>query len=126
MAEHRIILADGSRLLREMLKRIFEKSDDLEVVGEVTDIKNLPHLIREKKAQWVILSTPPEESVPRWIETIISEQPEVRFLSVSNDGSQIKIKWYEPHEKIIKGLSLQDLITILQEELFPLEKYPEL
>ena len=126
MAEHRIILADGSRLLREMLKRIFEKSDDLEVVGEVTDIKNLPHLIREKKAQWVILSTPPEESVPRWIETIISEQPEVRFLSVSNDGSEIKIKWYEPHEKIIKGLSLQDLITILQEELFPLEKYPEL
>jgi DNA-binding NarL/FixJ family response regulator len=126
MAEHRIILADGSRLMREMLKRIFEKSDDLEVVGEVTDIKNLPHLIREKKAQWVILSTPPEESVPRWIETIISEQPEVRFLSVSNDGSQIKIKWYEPHEKIIKGLSLQDLITILQEELFPLEKYPEL
>ena len=122
MAEHRIILADGSRLLREMLKRIFEKSDDLEVVGEVTDIKNLPHLIREKKAQWVILSTPPEESVPRWIETIISEQPEVRFLSVSNDGSQIKIKWYEPHEKIIKGLSLQDLITIIQEGLFPLEK----
>ena len=126
MAEHRIILADGSRLLREMLKRIFEKSDDLEVVGEVTDIKNLPHLIREKKAQWVILSTPPEESVPRWIETIISEQPEVRFLSVSNDGSQIKIKWYEPHEKIIKGLSLQDLITIIQEGLFPLEKYPQL
>jgi DNA-binding NarL/FixJ family response regulator len=126
MAEHRIILADGSRLLREMLKRIFEKSDDLEVVGEVTDIKNLPHLIREKKAQWVILSTPPEESVPRWIETIISEQPEVRFLSVSNDGSEIKIKWYEPHEKIIKGLSLQDLITILQAELFPLEKYSEL
>jgi DNA-binding NarL/FixJ family response regulator len=120
MAEHRIILANGSRLLREMLRRIFDKADDLEVVGEVTDINKLPHMIREKNAQWVIFSTPPEENAPRWIEAIISEQPDVRFLSVSNDGSEIKIKWYEPHEKIIRGLSLQDLITILQEELFPL------
>jgi DNA-binding NarL/FixJ family response regulator len=124
MSEHRIILADGSRLLREMLKRIFEKAEDLEVVGEVIDIKNLPHMIQEKKAQWVILSTPPEENAPRWIEAIISEHPDVRFLSVSNDGSEIKIKWYEPHEKTIRGLSLQDLITILQEELFSFEKYP--
>jgi DNA-binding NarL/FixJ family response regulator len=121
MSDHRIILADGSRLMREMLKRIFDKADDLEVVGEVTDIKNLPQIIREKQAQWVILSISPDEKAPKWIDAMISEQPNLRVLSVSNDGSEIKIKWHEPHEKRIRGISLEDLITLLQEEFETLE-----
>jgi hypothetical protein len=52
---------------------------------------------------------------------MISEQPNLRVLSVSNDGSEIKIKWHEPHEKRIRGISLEDLITLLQEEFETLE-----
>ena len=41
MNEQRVVLANGSRLLREMLKRIIHKSQNLELIREITDVKDL-------------------------------------------------------------------------------------
>ena len=113
MPEQRIILANGSRLLHEMLNRILVKTKNLEIVREITDHKKLPSALENSDAEWIILSLPAEGTWPEWTDTYIVEHPDVRFMAVANDGSWVKTKWMESHEEELDNLSLKDLIHIL-------------
>ena len=87
MSEQRIILANGSRLLREMLNRILLKTENLEVVKEITDRDTLPTAIEEPDAEWVIMSLPVDNKLPEWTDNYIIDHPHVRFMAVAADGS---------------------------------------
>ena len=113
MSEHRIILANSSRLVREMLNRILRKTDNLEVVQEVTNHKKLPTEIEKSDAEWVIMSLPIDSNMPEWVDTYIVNHPYVHFMAVASDGSWVKTKWLEYHEEKLNNLSLRDLIHIL-------------
>lgn len=113
MAEQRIILANNSRLVREMLNRILHKTDNLEVVKEITDHKDLPAEIEKSDAEWVIMSLPSDHTIPEWVETYIVEHPRMRIMAVANDGSWVKTKWLESHEEELDNLTLRDLVNIL-------------
>ena len=114
MPEQRIVLANGSRLLRDMLKRIIYKSDKLKVVREVTDQKELPSVVEYTNPEWVILSLPFDNIVPSWVDGFMANHPSVHFMALSTDGSKIKMKWLEVHEQELNGLSLNDFIHILE------------
>ncbi len=114
MTEQRIILANGSRLLREMLKRVLIKSENLDVVREVIDQKELPSAIEHSNPAWVIVSLAFDSGIPTWVDSFLAIHPSVRFLAVASDGSKVKIKWLEVHEQELNGLSLGELIHILE------------
>jgi chemotaxis response regulator CheB len=114
MPEQRIVLANGSRLLRDMLKRIIFKSDNLEVIREVTDQKELPSIIEHTNPEWVIVSLSFDNVIPPWVDTFMASHPSVRFMGVATDGSKIKMKWLEVHEQELNSLSLSELIHILE------------
>ena len=113
MSEQRIILANGSRLVHEMLNRILLKTENLEVVQEITNHQKLPAEIEKSDAEWVIMSLPVNSKMPGWIDTYIVSHPRIRFMAVANDGSWVKTKWLEYHEEELDNLSLRDLIHIL-------------
>ncbi len=114
MSEQRIILANGSRLLRDMLKRILFKSHHFDVVREVTDQRELPSAIEHTQPEWVILSLSFDNGLPAWVDAFMVSHPSVRFMAVAADGSTVKMKWLEVHEQELNGLSLNDLIRILE------------
>ena len=114
MPEQRIILANGSRLVREMLKRILFKSDHFDVVREVTDQRELPSVIERTQPEWVILSLSLDNGVPAWVDSFMVDHPSVRFMALATDGSKVKMKWLEIHEQELNGLSLTELIQILE------------
>jgi hypothetical protein len=114
MQAHRVILANESRLLREMLERVIKKVPHLEVVGQAADAARLPSLLEGTDAQWVIVSLLPNGKMPAVVDSLLAEHPSLRVLAVAVDGSQVKAKWVEPHEKDLGDLSLQELIAILE------------
>jgi len=114
MFKQRIILINGSRLLRELLHIVIRKAEHLEIVQEIHDLDDLPAMIANTEADWVIMSLPSGERTPDWVSTYIAAHPSVRLLEVSNDASKIKMKWSEPHEEDLHDLSLNDLIHILE------------
>ena len=114
MPEQRIVLANGSRLLREMLKRILFKSDKLEVIREVHDPRELPSLIEDTNPEWVIVSLAYDDSLPAWVDTFMAAHPSVRFMALAADGSKIKVKWLEVHEQDLESLSLDELLRLLE------------
>ena len=110
----RIILANGSRFLHEMLKRVIEKTPDLQVVGEIADLARLSSTIAKTEAEWVIVSLPPDGKIPETVESSLTTHPSVRVLAVATDGSQVRIKWLESHEEPLGDVSLNELIAVLR------------
>ena len=110
----RIILVNGSRLLREMLHVVIYKADHLQVVREVSDHEELPSTIEQLEAEWLVMSLPFDKGIPEWVDHYITNHPSTRFLAVSTDSSKVKIKWVEIHEEELEDLSLNDLIHILE------------
>jgi DNA-binding NarL/FixJ family response regulator len=114
MPEQRIVLANTSRLLRDMLKRIIQKTSDLELLEEITDQRELPAVIANSHPEWVILSLPYDNEIPAWVDDYMVGHPSVRFMAIASDGSKIKVKRLEIHEQELDGISLHDLLHILQ------------
>lgn len=114
MSPSRIILANGSRFLHEMLKRALEKTPDLQVVDEVTNLARLPSAISRTDAQWVIMSLPLDGEIPEVAKSLLIAHPSVRILAMATDGSQVRIKWLESHEEALDDLSLDELFAVLR------------
>lgn len=114
MSEQRIVLATASRLLRDMLKRILNRSDKLTIIQEVSDPKELPAVLEKNHPEWVIMSLAYDDRVPAWVDTFMANHPSVRFMGFAMDGSKIKVKWLEVHEQELNSLSLNDLMQILE------------
>jgi hypothetical protein len=110
----RIILVNGSRLLRELLHVVIHKADHLQVIREVSDSEKLPSAIEQLEAEWLVMSLPFDKGIPEWVDYYIANHPFTRFLAVSTDSSKVKMKWVETCEEDLEDLSLDDLIHILE------------
>lgn len=107
MHEQRIVPANSSRLLSDMLKRIIDKSSNLELLKAITDPRDLPAVIENSDPAWVIVSLSCDNVIPAWVDEYMAQHPSVRCMAVSSDASKIKMKWLETHEQELNGLSLQ-------------------
>jgi len=112
----RVILANGSRLVREMLHRVIDRSEQLEVVAEVPDHEDLPFSIERYEPEWVILSLPYGNPVRRWIDACMVDHPEVRFVFLSPHQNHIKMKWQMSCDEDYSDLSLKEFIHILEKD----------
>ena len=117
MATKRVILANGSRLLREMLRRVIDRTGHLEIVQEIPVHEELPSAIERLGPEWVFISLPSDQGARRRINVCIARYPAVRFVLFSPDNSSIKMKWQTVYEEDLTNLSLQDFVQILEKDL---------
>jgi hypothetical protein len=113
----RVILADGSRLLREMLHRVLDKANHLEVVQELPSSDGLGSAINRFDPEWVILSRPFNPHAHAWVHSYMADHPAVRFIFLSADQNYIKMKSQVSYEEDLPDLSLKEFIHILERDL---------
>jgi chemotaxis response regulator CheB len=116
MSTKRVILANDSRLLREMFHRMIDKATYLEVVQEISNSEELPFAIERFCPEWVILSLPTSNTILNWISSRIEASPTVRFIFLSPNSS-IKMKRQMSDEEDLSNLSLKEFIRILEKDL---------
>jgi hypothetical protein len=115
----RVILANGSRLIREMLHRALAKADQLEVVQEIPDWAGLPSALEQFDPSWVIVAQPYGDQPLYRIDSCMEEHPSVRFIFLSPNQNNIKMKWQSGQEEEFSDLSLREFIHILQKDRQP-------
>ncbi|MDQ2693336.1 MAG: hypothetical protein M3Y68_14965 [Chloroflexota bacterium] len=117
MLTKRVILANDSRLLRDMLRRVIDKADSLEVVQEIAHPEQLAPAIEHFDPGWVILSSPESRHPsPGWINSWLLRYPSVGFVVLSADHSTIKIQSRDA-EADLTHVSLSDFIEALERDL---------
>ena len=115
----RVILANGSRLLRDMLQRVIDKARQLEVVRQIPDLQELASTIDRFHPEWVIASLPLPNELDPWMKACMKDYPSVGFVFLSPDKNQIKIRSQDSREEARSDITLKELIQILETELQP-------
>lgn len=110
---HRIVLANGPRLWRELLHRAIAKYPDLDVVGDVGDYDGIPSLLDATEVQWLVVSLTATRRLPQTVRRLLFRYPRLRVLAVASDGSCAHLGWQRDHFQILDYPSLDELITVL-------------
>jgi len=113
MTNRRIVLAHNSRLLQDLLRRVFNKTDGLLVAQEQIGLTDIDTVLRQTHPDWLITSA---DHPPGVIKTLVVKNPDLRIITVSLEGCPIHLWHPNGEEKDLTGLSLSDLLTILKDE----------
>ena len=116
MPPKRIILASDYRLVREMLKRAIDRVEGLQVVDEVNHLNEIGQSLENNTADWVVISLPPDPGMPAYLDKLSGDHPELRFMAVASDGSEVVLRWLEPHQAALNNSSLIELLSVLGSE----------
>ena len=116
MPPKRIILASDYRLVREMLKRAIDRVEGLQVVDEVSHLNEIAQSLDNNTADWVVISLPPDKGMPAYLDKLSGDHPELRFMAVASDGSEVVLRWLEPHQAALNNSSLIELLSVLGSE----------
>jgi len=117
LSTKRVLLADGSRLIREMLHHALDRTDHLKVVEEISDSGGLPLAIKQFEPEWVIFLLPYTNQAHNWLQAYMENYPTVRFIFLSPGQNHIKMKWQTFYEEEHSDLSLREFIDILEKDL---------
>lgn len=109
----RVILANGPRLFCEMLRRVITNIPGLEVVAETASVSELPSLVEQTGAQWVIVFMSRAGQMPEGLESLLVKYPSLCILGIADDGSHAEMEWAEFHREQLEGLSLNQLLGAL-------------
>lgn len=113
MKIRRMVLANNSRLLQDMLIRVFDKAEGLRVVQEQIGLADIQRTIRQMQPDWLVISA---DQPPGVIEALEAQHTGLRIITVSPNGSPIQIWGQKGAEQDLDGLSLGELLTILRDE----------
>lgn len=111
-ARVKIILANDSRLLREMLKRVLRRSPRLEVVAEIEDLHQLEPVLSETRARWIIVSLTPEGEFPGAVKTVLQDHSTAHVLAIATDASTVKLLHMEPNERQVDVYSVEEILSL--------------
>jgi len=119
----RIVLANESRLLREMLKSVIDKSPSLKIVGETQQFPEIKKLVEKHNAHWVIVTLSSTGNIPEQINDLLIPDSAISILAITNKGEKAKIRWVDLHEETYIDWSLEEMLTLLQEKIPHHERY---
>lgn len=116
MSIKRVILANGSRLLREMLHRVINQADQLEVIEEIPTWEALSSALERFDPEWVILAQSEDNPSGHQLDFCMKCFPSVRFVFISPEQNNIKMRWQVSHEAEYPDLSLKEFIRMLEKD----------
>jgi DNA-binding NarL/FixJ family response regulator len=116
MTTKRIVLANSSRLVRDMLEKAIKKTPGLELVSNLENLAEFPEALSQTGADWAIVLLPPDEQVPDLVREAINDHQAMRFLLMGVDGSHARMMWNEPHEVALEEKNLKELLGLLSQD----------
>jgi hypothetical protein len=116
MKEQRVILVDGARLLREVLRRQIDKVDGLQVVMELEHVAQLNNSVEQLHPDWVIVMLPSVDEIPAKLEDLLWDHTGIRIMAVSPQQRVIRTQWLERHDESQSDLPWDAVIALLKQD----------
>lgn len=110
----KVILANDSRLLREMLRRVLGKAPQIALVAEVDDLRRLESVLDHAGAHWIIVSLTQEDQFPGVVKRLLQTHPTTHVLAIAVDGSTVKVLHMAPDEQQVDVFSVEEIVRLLE------------
>ncbi len=108
MKKIRVLLANRPRIMREVIRSMIERQEDMEVVGEVLNPLDLFVAVRDTQSNAVVLALKDSEK-PGLRSHLIAEYPDLTIVGLPSEGETAFVErlWWilDPSEaKILSAL----------------------
>jgi DNA-binding NarL/FixJ family response regulator len=118
----RVVLAGMSRMTRELIRRILEEEQGIEVIGEVPDATlAIRDLAPDAEADVIIVGTSDPDLLTRCRALLDGHVPR-RVIAVSPDGRDAHLYGIRPYEAAIDEFSPELVIEVVLDASSPLEQ----
>ena len=114
MPDLKIVLASQSKLLQEMLSRVFSRHEDFIILKEIKNPNLLAKFLDRKNVDWVLFSSLHDQRRQEWIAELIRAHPSVCFADIALDRNEVTFTWINNPDTEVFDLSLEEFIAILE------------
>ena len=101
-------------MLRELLKDLIGRQDDMAVVGEALDPLEILYAVRKTEAE-VVVTTLPESGEPGISSHLLAEYPELVVVALAPDGNQAMLYRQVLLEERLDGTADEVLLSTLRQ-----------
>ena len=117
MQSRRAILVDGSRILRDLIRRVLKTKAGFEVVDELSNLEELSSSLARAETEWAFLILSPNlEISKRQTVEILVEHPSLRIILIRMDEGRIKMEWWIRGHKDLTDMTLDEIALVIQKE----------
>lgn len=113
-----VLLADDHAMVREALARVLEESGTIDVVGQVSDGRQVLDAVESTNAECLVLDySMPHLDAPQVIEALIRRRPDVRILVLTvHENVHYAVRALESgaHGYLIKSAAVDELVAAIQ------------
>jgi hypothetical protein len=117
-SSRRIVLADLTQLLADMVERAVESADDLVVVGRTRSLTELPGVANSTTADVVIAGLDAPGLVPA-CRQMLFERPRAMVLGVVEDLGRTFLYVLRPEEIDLGELSPAEMVQVIRDSTWP-------
>ncbi len=126
MSRLRILLADDHKIMREGLRHLLEKQEDMQIVAEAGDGRTAVRLVREHPPDLVVMDTVmPDLNGIEATRQIIADNPSVRIIALSmHSDRQFVIEMLKAGASgyMLKDCAFEELVngirSVMKDEIY--------
>lgn len=89
----RVLVANGPRLMRDLVLATICEQPDIEIVGELSDDNRVLEALRAKQPDYLILALDERGRRPALCDSVLTKFPEVKVLALASGCSDSLFCW---------------------------------
>jgi len=93
----RVLVANGPRLMRELILTTFSDQPDIEIVGEVANEADILERVEKTNPDFVIIAQDTLPEGPNVVcDLVLRRRPDIRFVAVAPHHNYLVYYWGSP------------------------------
>lgn len=89
----RVLIANGPRLMRELMLETISDQPDIDIVGEVTNESDLERAVESTEPDFVIVALEKHNRLPVACQSILEGHPKLKMIAIAPDRNSSMFYW---------------------------------
>jgi chemotaxis response regulator CheB len=89
----RVLVANQPKLMRELILGTLAEEPDIEIVGEVSEEKDIRQVVRETSPDLLLIALEEPSKRPHLCDTVLRDNPGLRIIAVASQQNYSVFYW---------------------------------
>jgi chemotaxis response regulator CheB len=89
----RVLVANQPKLMRELILATLAEEPDIEIVGEVSEEKDIRQVVRETSPDLLLIALEEPSKRPHLCDTVLRDNPGLRIIAVASQQNYSVFYW---------------------------------
>jgi DNA-binding NarL/FixJ family response regulator len=93
MSPIRVLVANGPRLMRELVMATISDQPDIEIVGEIQEESAIASAVNHTQPDFLIVTLEGRDQLPSFCNSILQSHPQIKIIAIASDRNSTVFYW---------------------------------